>query len=135
MLRLVSSNISGGQDERFTNGVRLRDGKCVITGLVNIGVSANDWTAFEAVHIFPLHREEIWLREGLSRWITDMDGGSGDRDRAKVNSLQNGFLVLTHIQQRFDQYQLSVNPDVSFALLYYMKLGNGQVMNGYIGWL
>ena len=50
--RIMSHSVSGREDS-FRNGIRIRDGKCVISGLVNAGASYDNWTGFEAAHIFP----------------------------------------------------------------------------------
>ena len=65
---------------------------------------------FEVAHIFPLQKEDIWINQGYGRWITDMDNTTGV---SKINSIQNGFLIQSNIHQLFDQYLISVNPDVS----------------------
>lgn len=72
----------------------------------------NNWTRFEAAHIFPFGQEELWIKEGYGRWITDMDNITGV-DISKISSCQNGFLLQASYHKEFDQYQWSVNPDVS----------------------
>ena len=105
--RLISFNVSGREDS-FREGIRSRDRKCVITGVVNR--RTNNWTRFEAAHIFPLEKEGHWIRENYGRWITGMDDTNGV---SKINSIQNGFLLKADVHQDFDQYLVSVNPDVS----------------------
>ncbi|CUS12262.1 unnamed protein product [Tuber aestivum] len=63
--RLVSHDISG-TDERFRNGIRNRDQKCVVSGLINpeILIQANNWIGFQAAHIFPLEHESLWIQSG-----------------------------------------------------------------------
>ncbi|KAF8443371.1 hypothetical protein BGX38DRAFT_1200503 [Terfezia claveryi] len=94
--RLITFNVSG---DMFRNGIR------VIPG---------EWTSFEAVYIFPLEKENLWIEWGLSRWITNMDDTNGV---SKINSLQNGILLWSDIHQDFNQYAISVNPDVSISLI------------------
>ncbi|KAK9491464.1 hypothetical protein V1508DRAFT_405498 [Lipomyces doorenjongii] len=53
------------------------------------GMCVNDWTGFEAVHIFPLSGEDYWLQNGFSRWITNRMGG-------------NGLLMQSNIHRKFD---------------------------------
>ena len=107
--RLISRNVSGREDA-FRDGIRSRDGKCVISGLVNSRAYRGNWTLFEAAHIFPLEQESLWIQFNYGRWITDMDDTVGV---SKINSLQNGFLLREDIHSLFDQYLISVNPDVS----------------------
>jgi hypothetical protein len=84
----------------------------VISGVVNPW-APDMWTSFEAAHIFPLEKEDYWRRFNYGRWITDMDDTIGI---SKINSIQNGFLLSSNVHQYFDQYLVSVNPDVSFNL-------------------
>ena len=97
------------REDAFQNGIRARDGKCVISGVVNRGAPYR-WTSWEAAHIFPLGKESLWIEYGYGGWITDMDDTVG---ASKINSLQNGFLLRQHIHSQFNQYLISVNPDVS----------------------
>ena len=108
MRRIISFNVSGRGDG-FRNGIRDRDGKCVISGVVNRRAPYG-WTSFEATHIFPLEKENLWSEWGFGRWIMDMDDTTGV---SKINSCQNWFLLREHIHSLFDQYLVSVNPDVS----------------------
>ena len=107
--RLIWHTVSGREDA-FRDGIRARDGKCVISGVVNRAAFLGDWTHFEVVHIFPLEKENLWLAWGYGQWVTDMDGTKGV---SKINSCQNGFLLRRDIHSAFDQYLLSVNPGVS----------------------
>ena len=111
MQRIQSFNISG-RDNSFREGIRFRDGKCVISGVVN-ELAPYFWAGFEAAHIFPLEKENLWTEWNYGRWITDMDDTVG---LSKINSCQNGFMLRSDIHQLFDQYLVSVNPDVSVLL-------------------
>ena len=102
-------NMSGAEDA-FRNGIRARDGKYVISGMVNKGAYYDSWAGFDAAHIFPLEKESLWIQYNFGRYITDMDDTTGD---SKIDSLQNGFILQATIHNLFDQYLLSVNPDVS----------------------
>ena len=111
MHRLITHSVPGREDA-FRNGIRARDGKCVISGVVNTRAHRGNWTSFEAAHIFPLESESHWIQCNYGRWITDMDGTNGV---SKVNSLQNGLLLRQHVHSQFDQYLLSVDPNVSIS--------------------
>jgi hypothetical protein len=80
----------------------------VITGIANdsISISRNDWTFFEAAHIFPLAAGSLFISGNLSRWNKAPTGDSG------INSVQNGLLLSRHVHAAFDQYLISINPDV-----------------------
>lgn len=109
-LQRTTSHHVTGRDERFR---RDRDGKCVITGVVNRSAYRGDWSAFEAAHVFPAAYETWWLDNEYSRWITDikeMGGGSG------IYSHQNGMLLKADVHKLFDNYLVAINPDVSYNL-------------------
>jgi len=106
--RITSHNVSGLEDA-FGEGIRTQDCRCVISGVVNRRAPYR-WTTFEVAHIFPLEKESLWINWGYRRWITDMDNTV---DHSKINSLQNGFLLREDIHSLFDQYLISINPDVS----------------------
>lgn len=110
MHRLITHSISGREDT-FRDGIRARDGKCVISGMVNRGAQFNIWSGFQAAHIFPLESESYWVDQGYGRWIRDVTPGV-----AKINSRQNGFLLQATVHIDFDNYLVSVNPDVSIPI-------------------
>ncbi|KAK9249678.1 hypothetical protein V1507DRAFT_500394 [Lipomyces tetrasporus] len=85
--RILSRTVTGS-DDIFRARVRERDGKCVITGVVNTEISWNDWTGFEAAHIFPLSSEEYF----------------------------NELLMLSNIHQKFDSFSFSINPDDGYKI-------------------
>ncbi|KAF8427681.1 hypothetical protein EV426DRAFT_631589 [Tirmania nivea] len=109
--RLVTHSISG-RDDTFRDGVRARDRKCVISGMVNRGAQFNIWSGFEAVHIFPLESESYWTEHGYGRWIRDVTPGV-----AKISSSQNGFLLQATVHIDFDNYLVSVNPDDNYKII------------------
>ncbi|KAK9243839.1 HNH endonuclease-domain-containing protein [Lipomyces tetrasporus] len=111
--RILSRTITG-RDDCFRTRVCERDGKCVITGVLNREVDANDWGGFEAAHIFPLSGEEYWVQNGFSRWIT------GKHDTG-INSCQNGLLMTSSIHQRLDGFDFSINPDEGYKITCFDK--------------
>ncbi|KAK9326102.1 HNH endonuclease-domain-containing protein [Lipomyces orientalis] len=109
--RILSRTVTG-RDDFFRAQVRERDGKCVITGVVNTEAYRNEWVGFEAAHIFPLSSEEYWIQKGYSRWITNR---ARNRDRG-INSSQNGLLMQSNIHQKFDSFSFSINPDDDYKI-------------------
>jgi HNH endonuclease len=109
LARLISYSLSNREDG-FRDGVRARDRKCVITGNPNNLAQYGRWDMFQATHIFPMHLENLWIQFDYGRWITNMDGVTG---ATKMNSVQNGLLLLSHVHSLFDQYMIGINPDVS----------------------
>jgi HNH endonuclease len=105
------SQQTGTRVQAFCDAVRSRDGQCVITGERAVDADINDWTGFQAAHIFPLAFEGLWKEYNFGRWIKSPSNGEeikGD----KINSVQNGLLLRSDIHQLFDMYFLSINPDV-----------------------
>ncbi|EFR05446.1 hypothetical protein MGYG_08458 [Nannizzia gypsea CBS 118893] len=96
-----------GRDHTFRRDVRQRDGRCVITGLVNDAAGLDYWLGFEAAHIFPLALSMIFTSCGFSNVITDERG---------VNSPSNGLLLRSDIHQLWDGYDLAVNPDDDYRV-------------------
>jgi HNH endonuclease len=108
-VRLISHAITGREDA-FRDGVRARDGKCVISGERNGMAEYDNWDGYLAVHVFPLHLENLWVQFGYGRWITNMDAGTGT---SNIDSVQNGLLMSANMHSRLDQYLIGINPDVS----------------------
>ena len=67
--------------DSFREGVRTRDGKCVVTGIVN-ALSLSRWDAFEAAHI-PAGRGFFCLITSLRILEPPGRGGSQAYQQAK----------------------------------------------------
>ncbi|KAK9428327.1 hypothetical protein V1505DRAFT_377387 [Lipomyces doorenjongii] len=98
ILRIISQS-STGKDHSFRREVRQRDGKCVITGVVNTEAAIDEWSGFHAAHIFPRSSEDYFVQSGFSRWITNRSGND-----TGINSCQNGLLMQSTIHEKFDGY-------------------------------
>ncbi|KAK9252830.1 HNH endonuclease-domain-containing protein [Lipomyces tetrasporus] len=109
--RVLSHTVSG-RDEKFRRAVRERDGKCVITGVVNPQrrVDLDNWSSYHAAHIFPLSGEEWFVANSFSRWITNREAGHD----TGINSCQNGLLMLSTIHEQFDNFNLLTFADDLF---------------------
>jgi len=112
----LTSHIVTRREDRFRHEICHRDGKCVISGLSPPQgfLQAHNLIGFEAVHIFPHEHESLWIQCDYQQWITDMDDATGS---SKINSAQNGFLLQKTVQQLFDQYLVSVNPDDGYKVV------------------
>ena len=104
LLRTISLQ-SGTRVRAFTDAVRSRDRRCVITGEEYL--DDDNWRGFEAAHIFPLAYEQYWTEQNYGRWISIIPDKGGS-----INSIQNGLLLDSAIHQLFDSYNFSINPDV-----------------------
>ncbi len=78
------------------------------------------WTGFEAAHIFPLAYEGHWKEYDYSLWIT-IPSEKG----VSINSVQNGILLKSDIHQLFDSYELAINPDDNYKVVYFSRDGDG----------
>jgi hypothetical protein len=110
LYRVTTSRAISGREISFCKGVRERDKRCVISGEVNSGAQWGCWAGFDASHVFPLEYEGLWVEDNYGRWITNMDSVAGI---SKINSTQNGLLMNATFHTQFDQYLISINPDVS----------------------
>ena len=90
------------------DAVRLRDGYCFITGEEPIKAEVGLWSNLQAAHVFPLAHQETWAQDDLQRCITD-PSARGD----PMNSVQNGLLLEAGVHRLFDDYFISINPDIS----------------------
>ena len=113
--KLISHKISG-REERFCHEVRNRDRKCVIsrTSIPEIHIQANNWTTFEAAHIFPLRHGSLWVQDDHGQWMTDMHDATGS---SRINSIKNEFLLRMEVHKMIDQYLISVNPDDGYKIV------------------
>ncbi len=87
------------------HAVRERDRKFVITKYEPGNPDADDWSGFDAAHIFSLAYLRHWLEFDYSRWVMM-------KDEDRINSIQNDTLLRSDTHQLFDAYFLSVYPDV-----------------------
>jgi len=110
------SQQTGTRVQAFTDAVRSRDLRCVITGKRAINADHNNWAGFEAAHIFPLAFEGLWNDFDYGRWIKSPS--NGEIRGGKINSVQNGLLLRSDIHQLFDTYFISINPDVCIYTLH-----------------
>ncbi|KAI5864459.1 HNH endonuclease-domain-containing protein [Durotheca rogersii] len=110
----VASITTGSQVQAFRDAVRARDNRCVISKVVNVDAEVDDWTSFEAAHIFPLAYESQWNMNNYGRWIT-IDPPQG----GEINSVQNGLLLRSHLHQEWDQYRFSINPDNGHKIIFF----------------
>ncbi|KAI5844624.1 hypothetical protein DFP73DRAFT_578713 [Morchella snyderi] len=101
--RIIKFNVSGRED-RFREGIRARDGNSYL----------------------PLEKENLWIEWGFGQCITDMDDTTG---LSKINSWQNGLLFSRSVHGEFNQYLLSVNPDVSCGVWYRYARVDGRTLD------
>ena len=99
----VDSFSTSVREDAFRTGVRDRDGKCVISGAINLLSQANMWPGFEAAYIFPRGYEGLWTLFSYDGWITDMNDATGV---SKIDSVQNGLRMSRNLHTCFDQYLL-----------------------------
>jgi hypothetical protein len=112
IFRSISHSVSGPEDI-FRDKVRARDGRCVISGVVNATAEWGSWAGYEVAHVFPLQHENLWIELDHGCRITNKDSAA----QSSINSVQNGILMFRHLHTLFDQYLFSIDPDVSKHLI------------------
>ncbi|KAG0131612.1 hypothetical protein HOY82DRAFT_646238 [Tuber indicum] len=113
--RLISHKTASGENS-FRDDIRNRDRKCVISGISipKMHIQSNNWTTFEAAHIFPPDHPNLWIQYDYERWIAGKDDAN---ESSKIHSPRNGFHLRLDVQQMFDQYRISVNPDDGYKVV------------------
>lgn len=106
LVRTISLS-TGSRNQSFRKEVRRRDERCVITGTKTLKAYRDIWRGFQVAHIFPLAYQGHWNQHNFARWIT-IPPANGDT----INSVQNGLLLRSDIHELFDDYDISINPDV-----------------------
>jgi HNH endonuclease len=100
--------------QSFRTAVRARDSRCYISGVpANLG-PMGAWWGFDVAHVFPLAYEGHWRQNNYGRWITIPPREGGD-----INSVQNGILLRSDLHQLFDNFALTINPDVCVPFSFY----------------
>ncbi|PUU79006.1 hypothetical protein B9Z19DRAFT_1024283 [Tuber borchii] len=105
---------SGTRVASFTDAVRQRDRRCVITGRQARLAHLGSWDTFETTHIFPLAYEQQWLHSNYGDWITIPPAKVSD---GTINSVQNGILLGSNIRCFFDAYKLAIDPDDNYKIV------------------
>ncbi|KAJ5541442.1 hypothetical protein N7494_006518 [Penicillium frequentans] len=108
-VRRVQSRSRSGHENAFRDSVRARDRMCVLTGVVTPGLTPSDWVGFEAAHIFPLERQQLWSDCNFNRSITRPGINP-------MNSVQNGILISATVHSLFDNFLVSANPDDGYKI-------------------
>ncbi|KAF2188005.1 hypothetical protein K469DRAFT_725039 [Zopfia rhizophila CBS 207.26] len=116
------SHATGTCTHTFCDAVRSRDRRCVVSGREVLEADYDNWTGFEAAHIFPLAYESYWNDNNYNRWITI---SPADPTKGSINSVQNGLLLDSSIHQEFDGYQFSVNPDDNYKIMFFSPDSRG----------
>ncbi|OAP63734.1 hypothetical protein AYL99_02961 [Fonsecaea erecta] len=104
---------TGTRTHAFQDAVRLRDRQCIISGQPVPRLGGDYlWRRFEAAHIFPIAKEDLWRDYNYDRWITIPPRWGGS-----INSVQNGLLLKRDIHALFDAFDISINPDDNYKVV------------------
>ncbi|KAG0138512.1 hypothetical protein HOY82DRAFT_463281, partial [Tuber indicum] len=107
LLRTLSL-YSGTSVDSFSESVRNRDDRCVITGRAALFSGVTYWTTFEVAHVFPLAYEDHWSKSKFGRSITIPQAYEW---HGTINSVQKGRLLSRDMHPLFYSYEVSFNPD------------------------
>ncbi|KAJ5895333.1 hypothetical protein N7495_007024 [Penicillium taxi] len=114
----ITTRAATPRELAFRNGVRNRDGMCVISGVLNRSLSIpgmkTSWRGWQSAHLFPLARVSLWDDLHLDRFITDQTFGG---HRAGINSIQNGLCLRNDIHDQFDDFEISINPEDGYKIV------------------
>ncbi|KAK9329109.1 HNH endonuclease-domain-containing protein [Lipomyces starkeyi] len=107
---------ASGRVRSFPAAVRDRDRKCVITGvsMTQRELLQQRWTGYDAAHIFPVALESMFHNCNFGELVI-LDERDGS-----VNSPQNGLLLQTNVHRRFDQCEISINPNDDYRIVCFL---------------
>lgn len=83
----------------------------MISGAIVPDAEIGDYIGFEVAHIFPYARLTEWNSRGFQRFITDRSSPHLISP-SKIHSPQNGILLSRTMHTFFDDYRVSIDPDV-----------------------
>jgi hypothetical protein len=89
-------------------------------------VAGEDYTGFEAAHIFPLSETDLWNDLNYKRFIEDDQIAPG----FELNSVQQGFLCSSAEHRMFDNYSIGVNPDDNYRIYDYVGRDHNRSPHG-----
>ncbi|KAK9234602.1 hypothetical protein V1525DRAFT_349883 [Lipomyces kononenkoae] len=112
----TSSRSASGRVRPFPAAVRDRDRRCVITGvpMTQRALLLQRWTIYDAAHIFPVALESMFHNYNFGELVV-LDERDGS-----VNSPQNGLLLQKHVHALFDQYEISINPNDDYRIVFFL---------------
>lgn len=62
-----SSTQSGSRKTPFCEGMRARDGRCVLSGRINSLAQWGLWLGYDAAYVVPLEQESLWMNGAVGR--------------------------------------------------------------------
>lgn len=81
----------------------------MLSGLKVGDPDLDDWSMFEASHIFPLALESYWEPYAFTPELFALPPREKDHP---INSVQNGLLLTRNAHCLFDRFEVSINPEV-----------------------
>lgn len=143
--RTMSLNLSetGRRGPNFTSRIRERDQRCLVSGVT--AQSKGGWEEFHACHIFARAHLDLvscppsllgigpctllncctlhvvqWRAKRFASLVTDTGPSQGD---AKIDSVQNGLLLLAHHHAAFDAHRFAVDVDRGYEIFDFTRDG------------
>ncbi|KAF8515705.1 hypothetical protein BU17DRAFT_51453 [Hysterangium stoloniferum] len=104
------------QDVNYRIRGRVRDGKCLITGL-----QTQTYSRLKVAHIFPRAHDAEWIRKGYPSKITDAAGGP-----IKIDSLQNVITIRSDLHDAWDNHEFGVDPNNNYRITAFTN-GNADI--------
>ncbi|KOC09035.1 hypothetical protein AFLA70_152g002441 [Aspergillus flavus AF70] len=97
------------RDKAFQDQIRRRDGRCVITGQINLEACVDRWIQWDTDRIFPLALDSIFQSQGYSKPVTY-------NTPPGITSPQNGILLRKDIHARWDDHSIAVNSNDGYRI-------------------
>ncbi|KAI6123120.1 hypothetical protein EDD17DRAFT_1758995 [Pisolithus thermaeus] len=108
-------------DSRYCIRGRIRDGKCLITGL-----QTQTYSRLKVAHIFPQVHDTEWVRRGYPSKITDTTDEAHIGGRTKIDSVQNLITLRSDLHDAWDNYEFGVNPKNGYRITAFTN-GNADI--------
>ncbi|PWN91103.1 hypothetical protein FA10DRAFT_264988 [Acaromyces ingoldii] len=118
-LSTSSSASSSTTSSTFASRVRARDQRCLITG--ETPFSPTGWASLQAAHIFPRAHLERWRACGFGDLVEDTDRHI--IGEAKIDSIQNGFLLRSDVHDHFDAHHFAIDVDGGYTIYDFSPAG------------
>ncbi|RFU30570.1 hypothetical protein B7463_g5781, partial [Scytalidium lignicola] len=107
----------------FREGLRQRDGTCTISG-ESLATARDPFADLKSTHIYPVSRVGEWRNMGYrQRWISDT-GDQSQIGETGLYSLQNGLLLSSSVHKLLDSFDVGVDPDEGYKVIYFSKNPN-----------
>ncbi|KAM6498894.1 hypothetical protein JOM56_006842 [Amanita muscaria] len=97
------------QEPHYRIRGRIRDGKCLITGM-----QTQTYSRLKVAHIFPRAHDVEWIRKGYPSKITDTADEACIGGGTKIDSVQNMITMRSDLHDAWNNYEFGVDPNNNY---------------------